>query len=71
MSIFELFVKYLIFSTNVINLLLGNGSDAGAASTTAVLNGDHYVINGTKAWCTSGYEAEGVVVSASMHIQIE
>jgi butyryl-CoA dehydrogenase len=29
----------------------GNGSDAGAASTTAKLDGDHFVINGTKAWC--------------------
>jgi butyryl-CoA dehydrogenase len=28
----------------------GNGSDAGAASTTARDAGDHWVINGTKAW---------------------
>jgi len=28
----------------------GNGSDAGAASTTAKLDGDEYIINGTKAW---------------------
>jgi butyryl-CoA dehydrogenase len=35
----------------------GNGSDAGAASTTAVLKGDSYVINGTKAWITNAHEA--------------
>lgn len=29
----------------------GNGSDAGAASTTAKADGDYFVINGTKAWC--------------------
>jgi butyryl-CoA dehydrogenase len=28
----------------------GNGSDAGAASTTAKTNGDNYVLNGTKSW---------------------
>lgn len=43
----------------------GNGSDAGAASTTAVLKGDHYVINGTKAWITNGFEAEAGVVIAT------
>ena len=43
--------------------LTGNGSDAGAASTTAVLKGDHWVLNGTKAWITNGYEAEASVVS--------
>ena len=43
----------------------GNGSDAGAASTTAVLDGDHWVLNGTKAWITNGYEAEGTVVFAT------
>lgn len=43
----------------------GNGSDAGAASTTAKLVGDKYVLNGTKAWITNGYEAEAAVVFAS------
>jgi butyryl-CoA dehydrogenase len=28
----------------------GNGSDAGAASTTAKVDGQNYVLNGTKAW---------------------
>ncbi|XP_071037387.1 short-chain specific acyl-CoA dehydrogenase, mitochondrial isoform X4 [Parasteatoda tepidariorum] len=43
----------------------GNGSDAGAASTTATLEGDSWVLNGTKAWITSGYEAEAALVLAT------
>ncbi|GAV05877.1 hypothetical protein RvY_15940 [Ramazzottius varieornatus] len=43
----------------------GNGSDAGAASTTAKLVGDEYVVNGTKAWITNGHEAETAVVFAT------
>uniref|UniRef100_T1J6G0 Short-chain specific acyl-CoA dehydrogenase, mitochondrial n=1 Tax=Strigamia maritima TaxID=126957 RepID=T1J6G0_STRMM len=43
----------------------GNGSDAGAASTTAKLDGNSWILNGTKAWITSGYEAEAVVVFAT------
>lgn len=35
----------------------GNGSDAGAASTTATDGGDCWIINGTKAWITNAYEA--------------
>ena len=34
------------------------GSDAGAIATTAKLDGDHYVLNGTKQWITNGGEAE-------------
>ena len=34
------------------------GSDAGAIQTTAVLDGDEYVLNGTKQWITNGGEAE-------------
>lgn len=44
----------------------GNGSDAGAASTTAVLEGDHYRLNGTKAWITSAYEGEAAIVMATV-----
>ncbi|XP_012253909.2 short-chain specific acyl-CoA dehydrogenase, mitochondrial [Athalia rosae] len=43
----------------------GNGSDAGAASTTANLEGNKYRINGTKCWITNGYEAEATVVFAT------
>jgi len=34
------------------------GSDAGAVATTAILDGDEYVLNGTKQWITNGGEAE-------------
>jgi alkylation response protein AidB-like acyl-CoA dehydrogenase len=34
------------------------GSDAGGIQTTAKLEGDEYVINGTKQWITNGGEAE-------------
>ncbi|HNR31777.1 MAG TPA: acyl-CoA dehydrogenase family protein [Candidatus Hydrogenedentes bacterium] len=41
------------------------GSDAGAAKTTAVRDGDHYVINGDKCFCTNGGFADFYVVFAS------
>jgi butyryl-CoA dehydrogenase len=43
----------------------GNGSDAGAASTTAILDGDEWVINGTKAWITNAHESSAAVVFAT------
>lgn len=41
------------------------GSDAGNVRTTAKLDGDHYVINGTKQWITNGGEASLYTVIAS------
>jgi butyryl-CoA dehydrogenase len=43
----------------------GNGSDAGAASTTATDGGDHWILNGSKAWITNAYEAKYGVVLAT------
>ncbi|XP_078451568.1 short-chain specific acyl-CoA dehydrogenase, mitochondrial isoform X1 [Lampetra fluviatilis] len=43
----------------------GNGSDAGAASTTARVDGDSWVINGTKAWITNAWDASATVVFAT------
>ena len=43
----------------------GNGSDAGAAKCTAVDDGDAWVLNGTKAWITNGYEADAAIVMAT------
>lgn len=40
------------------------GSDASAMETTAVLDGDHYVLNGTKQWITNGGEADIYTVFA-------
>ncbi|SDF02313.1 acyl-CoA dehydrogenase family protein [Sporomusa acidovorans] len=42
----------------------GAGSDAGALATTAVLEGDHYVINGTKTFITNGDGAGVMIVMA-------
>ena len=40
------------------------GSDAGAVRTTAIRDGDHYVVNGTKQWITNGGEADIYTVIA-------
>ncbi len=40
------------------------GSDPAGMETTAVLDGDHYVLNGTKQWITNGGEAEIYTVMA-------
>lgn len=40
------------------------GSDASGIQTTAVLDGDHWVLNGTKQWITNGGEAEIYTVVA-------
>ena len=42
------------------------GSDSGAIATTAVKDGDEYVINGEKIYVTSGERAELVVVWATL-----
>ncbi len=42
-----------------------SGSDAGNMRTRAVLDGDHYVINGRKSWVTSGPVADYIVLFAS------
>jgi len=42
----------------------GAGSDAGGTRTTAVLDGNEYVLNGTKQWITNGGEAEIYTVIA-------
>lgn len=34
------------------------GSDAGGIQTTAVKDGDYYILNGTKQWITNGGEAD-------------
>jgi acyl-CoA dehydrogenase len=42
------------------------GSDSAAIRTTAVLDGDHYVLNGEKIFVTSGERADAVVVWATL-----
>lgn len=41
-----------------------SGSDAGSLKTTARLEGDHYVLNGTKFWITHGGYADVYVLMA-------
>ncbi len=42
----------------------GAGSDASAVQTTAVLDGEEWVLNGTKQWITNGGEAQVYTVVA-------
>ncbi|MDP2319211.1 MAG: acyl-CoA dehydrogenase family protein [Acidobacteriota bacterium] len=42
----------------------GSGSDAAAMRTTAVADGDHFVLNGSKAFITHGTSADTLVVMA-------
>lgn len=44
----------------------GAGSDSAAIRTTARLDGDHWVLNGEKAFVTSGQRSELVVVWATL-----
>ncbi len=41
------------------------GSDPASMETTAALNGDHYVLNGTKMWITNGGYADFYLVFAN------
>jgi len=43
------------------------GSDAAGLRTTAVRKGDHYVLNGSKQWCTNGDHAGVVCVFATVN----
>jgi acyl-CoA dehydrogenase len=42
----------------------GAGSDLQAIRTTAILNGDHYVLNGSKTFITNGQHADLVILAA-------
>lgn len=43
------------------------GSDATSQKTTAIEDGDHYILNGTKNWITNGSTAEIYLVMAQTH----
>src|SRR5690554_5178 len=44
----------------------GAGSDSAAITTIAVLDGDHYILNGEKIYVTAGERADAVVVWATL-----
>ena len=44
----------------------GSGSDSGSISTTAVLDGDEWVVNGEKIFVTDGKQCDIVVVWATV-----
>ncbi|AJD49023.1 acyl-CoA dehydrogenase [Isoalcanivorax pacificus W11-5] len=48
----------------------GCGSDSAAIRTTAIKDGDHYVLNGEKIFVTSGERADCVVVWASLDLSV-
>lgn len=45
---------------------LDAGSDVGGMSTTAIEDGDSYILNGTKSWVTSGTEGKAAVIFATV-----
>lgn len=52
-------------TSNSCIFIIGNGSDAGAASTTAKHKNPGWILNGTKSWITNGYESEATIVFAT------
>jgi alkylation response protein AidB-like acyl-CoA dehydrogenase len=44
----------------------GAGSDAAGLRTTAVRRGDHYLLNGSKQWCTNGDHAGLITLFATV-----
>lgn len=45
------------------------GSDAGSQRTRCVLDGDHYVLDGTKVWITNGPQASIIVTYANLDVE--
>ena len=49
----------------------GNGSDAAAMQTRAYDKGNHFILNGTKAWITNGSEADLYIVLAQTNPELK
>jgi acyl-CoA dehydrogenase len=61
----EQFLKPFAASATSYLSELSVGSDPSSMKTTAVLDGDHYVVNGTKMWITNGGYANLYLVFAN------
>ncbi|MCI4366693.1 MAG: acyl-CoA dehydrogenase family protein, partial [Thermoplasmata archaeon] len=48
----------------------GSGSDSGAVHTSASMDGEEWVLNGTKIYVTNGKEADAVVVLAANDVKL-
>ncbi len=49
----------------------GAGSDAGGTLTTAVRDGDHWVLNGSKMWITNSHYAGALIITAKTDLEAE
>ncbi len=49
----------------------GAGSDAGGTRTTAVRDGDDWVLNGTKMWITNAHFADALIITARTDLKAE
>jgi alkylation response protein AidB-like acyl-CoA dehydrogenase len=47
------------------------GSDAGGTRTTAVLDGDHWVLNGSKMWITNSHYAGALIITAKTDLEAQ
>jgi alkylation response protein AidB-like acyl-CoA dehydrogenase len=47
------------------------GSDAGGTRTTAVRDGDHWVLNGSKMWITNSHYADALIITAKTDLKAE
>jgi acyl-CoA dehydrogenase len=48
----------------------GTGSDLANIKTTAILDGDHYIVNGQKTFITNGIQSDLVVVAVKTDTQV-
>ena len=65
----ELFIKPIAENHKIASFCLtepGSGSDAAGMSTTAVRDGDEYILNGNKQWITNGGYASQMTVFATI-----
>lgn len=61
--VFPVFSSIIYFKIKCVDA----GSDVANLSTVARQDGDHFVLNGIKAWVTSGYEAHAAIVFATIN----